>query len=185
MRAAFAAGIFRALVAWTVPAEAAAEPPQTVIFNIGTTIVSLDAQYIDPPPEPGTVQTVRPAPFNCVNIKDYEGTEWFAQRGQTSQSEWRTFRCTHYDRKITLNVRGTGRYDEVGFAHMSFDFKLAFWPDASTGWPECAKRKENGPSDPGEVVRWDQLDTTLVGRCGNWQITAKVTMLEGFAPFEP
>jgi hypothetical protein len=173
------------LVALAQTTSAAAEPPDTVVFSIGKTIVTLDAQYIKPPQPPGQVQTVVPMPFSCSNNTDYVGAEWFAQQGQTSRSEWKTFKCTHYDREITLSLRGTGSYDEIGFVDMWFDFELGFEENETTFWPECATSTVDGPSDPGDVPRWERLDTSVVGRCGNWQITAKITMLEGYSAHQP
>lgn len=174
------ASFIATLLVWAQPSRAAAQYPDSVVFSIGTSRVWLDAQYIKPPQRPGQVQTVVPMPFNCANITNYDGADWYASKGQTSNSGWFTFECTHYDRVITLNFRGNGSYDEVGFADMWFDFKLAFAPNGSTFYSNCAQRTVEGPSDPGHIRRWEVLDTNLAGRCGDWQISARISMQQGF-----
>lgn len=181
-----------ALPAWAQPSRAAADAPETVVFDIGTTVVSLDAQYIQQPNEPNCsgfpvtcdATIYVPKPFNCVGITDSGGAEWFARQGQTSKSEWLNFKCSYGDYEISLDLRGTGSFDQFGFVDTWFDFKLGFGTE-SQWYSECATRTVDGPSDPADVPRWDELDTSVVGRCGDWQISASIKMLDGFSAFNP
>jgi hypothetical protein len=181
-----------ALLASAQASRAAADAPETVVFDIGTTVVSLDAQYIKPPDDgpncsgfPVTCDATiyEPKPFNCVGITDYEGAEWFARQGQTSTSEWRNFKCSSGDYEISLNLRGTGSFDKFGFVDTWFDFKLGFGTE-SQWYSACATSTVDGPSDPADVPRWDELNTSVVGRCGDWQISAGIKMLEGYSAFK-
>lgn len=170
-----AVGVVAAWMLWALPSGAAAQSTGTVNFNIGKTIVSLDAQYIRQPNE-----LFVPTPFNCVNITNYDGVEWSAHQGEISESGWITFTCTSGDREIKLSLRGTGIFDEIGFAYMFFDMELFFSDEVST-WPTCGLRTVDGPSDPATVNRWEQIDTGVFGICDNWRINANVTMLAGYS----
>ena len=168
------------------PSRAAAQSAETVVFSIGTTIVSLNAEWIEPPAGPGVVRPLVPAPFSCRNLNKSDEVDWYAAKGQTAKSAWKTFKCSAYgfvEEEITLSIRGIGSHDELGFAEISFEFQLAF-KEGDDFWPLCAQHTEVGPAEFSDIRRWERFDVDVAGRCGDWLISSRTTLAGGFSAVE-